>query len=456
MNYTIEMTEGKQPVSSSERGQYRLRSALMWLMVLLGMALLPLFLAWIGARPGRGWLIELGVGLGLVGLGLLVVQAWTSGRQAFVGGNFGADNLMHFHRHLGVFAVLTALAHPVTLGIAEPEYLRFLDPRSDWMRAAALWVLSGALVLIALSSYFRNLFGLSYELWRLSHGVLALVILVLGLVHVLRVDHHLGELWKQLLLLTFVGSGIYLVIHSRLIRPMLARRRPWKVTSVKPERGDTWTLKLEPVAHDGLTFEPGQYAWLTLGKTPLALQQHPFSFASAANSGSVAFSASAAGDFTRSLRDVEPGTLAWIEGPFGSFVPDPDPGVSLFLVAGGIGITPMMSMLRTFRHLGERRRIILLYANPELDQATFAEELEMLEQQLNLEVVQVLEDPPENWHGESGIIDEALLLRYLGRLDEPVQYMTCGPAPLMDQLVSVLHSRGVNWRRVFSERFEIV
>ena len=425
-------------------------------MVFTGAALLPLLLAWVGTRPGRGWLIELGVGLGLVGLGLMVVQVWTSGRQAFVAPDYGADNLMHFHRHLGAFAILMVLAHPVTLFIADPEYLRYLDPRTDWMRAVALWALSGALVLVALSSYFRDFFGLSYEVWRLLHGVLALTILVLGLGHALMVDHHLGELWKQALLLAFVGSGIGLIIHSRLIGPLTSRRRPWKVTSVKPERGDAWTLSFEPFGHDGLAFEPGQYAWFTLGDTPLALQQHPFSIACAANSRQLCFSADAAGDFTKSLKNIEPGTSAWIEGPFGSFVPDPDPNVSLFLVAGGIGITPMMSMLRTYQRSGEQRRVILLYANPDLDQACFTEELEILEQELNLKVVHVLEDPPEGWQGESGLIDEDLLARYLDRLDGPVQYMTCGPAPLMDQVVSVLRSHGVDWRRIFSERFQIV
>jgi ferredoxin-NADP reductase len=54
------------------------------------------------------------------------------------------------------------------------------------------------------------------------------------------------------------------------------------------------------------------------------------------------------------------------------------------------------------------------------------------------------------------LIDEAMLGRYLDRLDGPAQYMTCGPEPVMDLVESVLRSRGVDWRRIFAERFEIV
>lgn len=439
-----------------ERGQYHWLAAAGWLLLLMLVALLPLLLAWVGDRPGRGWLVELGTGLGMVALGLMVVQAWTSGRQPSIAPNFGADNLMHFHRHLGLYAVLLALAHPLALFIADPDYLRYLDPREDWMRAIALWVVVGALVLIAVSSYFRQAFGLSYELWRLLHGALALAILVLGLGHALMVDHHLGALWKQALLVALVGSAVYLVIHSRLVRPLLLRRRPWKVTAVEPERGDTWTLTFEPVRHQGMKFEPGQFAWFTIGDTPLALQQHPFSMACAAGSRSLCFSANSVGDFTGSLKDVEPGTRAWIEGPYGSFVPDPDPSTSLFLVAGGIGITPMMSMLRTFRDNKEKRHIVLLYANPDLDQAAFTQELDELARDLELTVVHVIENPPEDWQGETGLVDEALVSRHLDDLDGRVQYMTCGPEPLMDQVESVLRSKGIDWRCIFSERFEIV
>jgi predicted ferric reductase len=144
------------------------------------------------------------------------------------------------------------------------------------MRAGALWALMGALVLIAVSSYFRQFLGLSYELWRLVHGLLALFILTAALGHTLMVDHHLAPMWKQAVLVILVGVAIYLLIHSRLVRPLCNRWRPWKLISVEPERGSTWTLTFEPIDHPGLDFEPGQYAWFSLGDSPWDYSNTPF------------------------------------------------------------------------------------------------------------------------------------------------------------------------------------
>lgn len=437
-------------------GSYRWRSAIFWLALLGGASLIPLLIALPAAPPARGYWLEVGAGLGLLGLGLMVVQAVTSGRTTCVAPQFGADNLLHFHRHLGLLATALVLAHPITLLLAEPSFLRYLDPRSDWLRALSLWALLGALLLLTISSLWRQRLGLSYEVWRLLHGGLAAFLLVGGLGHALMVGHYLHQFWQQALIVAWIGLGLVLIVASRLVRPWLNRRRPWEVVALERERGDCWTLRLKPLGHAGLKFRPGQFAWFTLDESPMSMQQHPFSLSGSAERSEIRFTASVVGDFTASLGEVEPGTRAWVEGPMGSFKADPDPEVGLFMVAGGIGITPMLSMLRTWRDRGERRRILLIYANPTLADVTFHDELEQLKAGLDLEVIHVLEEPPEGWTGATGQVDAELLRACLERFAEPAQYLCCGPEPLMDLVESTWRRRGVDWRRVYTERFEVV
>ena len=441
------------------KGRYSWAQALGWIGLILFLALLPLFLAGWRAPPSRHVMVELGASLGLLGLGLLLVQALTSGRLAWVASSFGADNLTHFHRHLGLIGVCLVLGHPLVLLLAEPAFISYLDPRVDLVRALALWLVLMAIVFIAASSLWRLRFGLSYELWRLLHGLLAVVIIVLGTGHALMVDHYLSSPWQKAVLALMAAAGVGTVAWTRLVRPWLGRRRPWRVVSVSPERGQAWTVRLAADGHAGLQFQPGQFAWFSFGSGPMTLQQHPFSLAGSAVDVEIRFTASEAGDFTSSIKHLEPGTKAWLEGPFGSFVPDHDPTTALLMVAGGIGVTPFVSMLETFRDNGIDRRVILVYANPTLEDATLSEALASLAERPGTELVHVLEDPPDDWSGERGLIDESLLQSCLERLadhDGPIQVMTCGPEPVMDQAESVMRRCGIPWQRIFSERFEIV
>jgi ferredoxin-NADP reductase len=74
------------------------------------------------------------------------------------------------------------------------------------------------------------------------------------------------------------------------------------------------------------------------------------------------------------------------------------------LIAGGIGVTPMMSMIRTLADRGDKRPVILLYASKDWESISFREDLEALKSRLNLTIVYVLQNPPIAWTGEQGYI----------------------------------------------------
>jgi predicted ferric reductase len=436
---------------------YSLGRALAWLALFLVLSLVPLGLARIGAiPPPRTFAIELGVALGFIGLGLMALQSIVSGRLRWVAPSFGMDNVIQHHRQIGWIAAGFVLAHPIVLIWSDRSFLEYFDPRVNAPRTIALVFVTAAVVAIVVTSVWREFFKLQYESWRLVHGVLGLSIVFIGLVHAIRVGHYLDTLWKQALLVGLVGATLYPVLHTRLVRPALSRKRPYEVTSVEPERGDCWSLTLEPVGHEGMRFEPGQFIWITIGKTPFSLQQHPFTIASSARQRALSLTAGVFGDFTATWKDIEPGTTAFLEGPFGSFTPDPSPRTNFFLVVGGIGITPAMSMLRTMRDDRDPRCAILLYGNPTWEQVVFREELEALEQELNLTVVHILEEPPGDWTGERGLVTKELLEKYLPESPDDFQYFTCGPKPLMDVTEISLREMGISWTQIYSERFDIV
>jgi predicted ferric reductase len=194
-----------------------------------------------------------------------------------------------------------------------------------------------------------------------------------------------------------------------------------------------------------------------VGRSPFALTQHPFSFSSSAeDEGRVAMTIKARGDFTRTIASVTPGTRAYLDGPHGVFSPDRFEGPGFVLIAGGVGITPLISMVRTMADREDPRPCLLVYANRDWDGITFRDELEELSKRIPLRVVHVLEHPPDDWSGDKGYVTEEILRKHLPRRFQRLQYFVCGPGPMMDAMDHALAALGVPAERINTERFDMV
>jgi predicted ferric reductase len=282
-------------------------------------------------------------------------------------------------------------------------------------------------------------------------------VVLVGLAHLIQVAWFTDPWWKRGVMIAVAGSSMLLLAHTRLGKPWILKRYPYVVSEVIEGRADAWTLVVEPVGHRGMLFSAGQYAWLTLGDTPFRLQQHPFSIVSSADEPRrLQFTAKVAGDFTATLPEVKPGTRVFVAGPHGAFTLRADASRGCVFVAGGIGITPVMSILRTLADRGDRRPCLLLYANNAWEDVVFRDEIGELEGRLHLRVVHVLQEAPAGWEGETGYVDGAVLDRHLPRPFDRQYYYLCGPEPLMNMVEQALIERRVPRRMILSERFAIV
>jgi len=323
----------------------------------------------------------------------------------------------------------------------------------------ARFALVATLALLALvgSSLLRRRLRLAYERWRTLHGVLAVLALACALVHIELVGWYVDLPWKRALWAAMVIAVVALRVYVRIVVPLLLLHRPWMVEEVIRERGRSTTLRLRPVGHSGMRFLPGQFAWLTLGRSPFAIEDHPFSFSSSAEErDTVSFTIKAAGDFSASVASLEPGASAYVEGPHGAFSVDRYEGDGCVFVAGGVGITPIMSMLRTLADRRDPRPHLLVYGARSPDELTFRERIQELRTRLDLRVVEVASQPPPGWEGEHGRIDPALLEKWLPTERERYVYFICGPGPMMDAVEHSLRRAGVPWPSIYSERFNMV
>ncbi|ASB51059.1 xylene monooxygenase [Alkalitalea saponilacus] len=389
-------------------------------------------------------------------MGMLAVQFLFSGRIKEIAPKFGMDNILQYHREMGILALIFLLMHPLMLILVKPEFAEYFNPKVNLPRAIALSFATFGLIALVFSSLYRAIIGLSYELWRLFHGILSAIILIVGIAHSIQVGHYLNATWQKAAIILTMGLAIYLVIHTRIIRTWKNRKRPYTIQKIIAERDDCWTIELTPQGHQGMKYESGQFVWITIGNTPFKLQQHPFSIASACVGSTITLTAKNSGDFTSTWKDLKPGTTAYLEGPFGSFTPEPEK--DMFMVMGGIGITPGIGILRTLEKQNSSKKVILLYANPDWETITFREELEKLRTVINLQLVHVLQELPENPQSnlEKGLIDFEIVKKYAPANFSDYAFYLCGPKPMMDAAELAVRDLGADWRYVYSERFNII
>lgn len=208
---------------------------------------------------------------------------------------------------------------------------------------------------------------------------------------------------------------------------------------------------------DDFQFQPGQTIALTLpSAAPDApVLRHTFSLVSAPHEHELCIATRVrATPFKQALTRLQPGAELRFSGPYGKLTPPAETARPLVLIAGGIGITPCISLLRDATHQGSGRSIRLLYSTHSPEQAAFLEELRTLAQHNpRLRLLATLTGPVDGaWDGLRGRIDVAMLRQVLQGLDAPLCYVTGAPL-MVEDIRTRLAEAGVPDDAILDESF---
>jgi predicted ferric reductase len=431
---------------------------LMALMIYVLLVFLPLIIFLLFPMPaGRSFWRDFSVMLGFVGLSLAGLQLLPTARISFISEAFKMDDTYRAHHWLSLLSILLVLLHPIILLINNPNTLLLLNPlTTTWtIRAGMLGLTS--LILIAITSVLRKDLHIDYNAWHGVHDILALIIAVAALIHLTRVDHYMSAPAMRLAWLIEVLIWVGATVYVRVLKPLDMQRHSYVVQEVITELPDTWTVVLKPQGHAGMRFEAGQVAWLNINSSPFTLHRNPFSFAGSAHRESeLRFSIKDAGDFTSAVGKLKGGETVYVDGPYGSFsLADPQTKTGLVLMAGGIGVAPVMSILYTLADEKDQRPIYLFYGNRNENEIAFLKEIEVLQKQLNLSVTQVLEVPSTRVKSENGFITHALLERELPANRADLHYFICGPLPMIAAMEKNLRALKIPRSQVTYEKYEM-
>ncbi|MGO9709709.1 MAG: 2Fe-2S iron-sulfur cluster-binding protein [Polyangiaceae bacterium] len=243
--------------------------------------------------------------------------------------------------------------------------------------------------------------------------------------------------------------------------------RTVRVARVIRETPDAVTLLFEDPLGAPFRFVPGQFFTLILpvGGEMLRRAYSVSSDAREPERVAVTVKRVAGGVVSNHVNDhVKEGDLIQVLGPSGSFVVPPvQAGAGsarhLVLLAGGSGITPMMSIARTVLGVELETRVTLVYGNRGEGDIIFRDAIEALARAHGPRFVvrYVLSDPPRGWTGGAGILEERILhaeLDACGPIGD-AHFVLCGPEPMMRAARTALRARGVSEDKILEERFNM-
>jgi len=227
----------------------------------------------------------------------------------------------------------------------------------------------------------------------------------------------------------------------------------------EPVARETFAFGFEKPA--GFSFKPGQAIDLTLidpVETDAKGSRRAFSVVSAPFEDEIVVATRMRDSaFKRTLRNLPIGGRVQLDGPFGSLTLHGNRSRPAIILAGGIGITPFMSIIRQATHDRLPQVIKLLYSNHRPEDAPFLHELQQLEQQFRgsfrlIPTMTAALEAPQGWSGRTGVIDEELVRSVIVEPSLPIFY-TAGPPGMVAAMRHLLNRMGVEDDDIRSEDF---
>jgi ferredoxin-NADP reductase len=218
-------------------------------------------------------------------------------------------------------------------------------------------------------------------------------------------------------------------------------------------------LNLKRNRMDRFDFEPGQYITVGFKRFGRTSPMRCFSMVnSPKDSANLQIAMRANGRFTSAISRLKIGSTVVVQGPFGEFIIDPYYDKNIIMLAGGIGITPFISMIKNATETRSRTPMTLLYSLQNQNDIPFLQELIKLERKnpkfnLLLFITDGIVDKLQKLNVYEGRINENHLIQLTNHKFNNYTYFICGPSGFTSTLVEALENNNTDQDRIVTEFF---
>jgi predicted ferric reductase len=393
---------------------------------------------------------------GLLATYCALTQFVLMGRVGWLEPIFGLDRLAVFHRRNGVATISFILAHSSLIVLTHP----LLQGSTDFLGVITLpyvWLAATAEVLfiatVGMSIYIVRK-HLKFETWYSVH---LLNYLAIALVPWHQLTNG-GDFLTQPNFATYwIALYVFAALNIIFWRFGMTAIKYWRhkfvVDRVVKETATATSVYIRAKNLGKFHAKGGQFVLVRFLAKPFVWQEHPFSLSRMPDGETLRLTIRQLGDFTNMIPGLKPGTKVSVTGPYGAFTHELQLTQKIVYIVGGIGITPIRSMIEDQARRREIGNSVLLYGNRTKADTIFLEELTKLGSEIDMPIHNILSDQ-KGYKGEVGFVDIEKIMRLVPDVKERDVFL-CGPPPMMWGIMDQLKAAGVPPEQIHYERFAL-
>lgn len=360
----------------------------------------------------------------------------------------GLDKIYKLHLISGLTAVVALTIHPLFLILeALPNYtlanLYIIPDLSSPAYFTGIMALYSLLILII----FTLLLRLPYHIWKFTHSLMGLVV-TFAVLHIFLIKSDTANyLPLRIWILGMMVVSWIAAFYKRFVYDKTASQNKYVIDHIDSDR-EHLDIYLKLAAGQKMDFKPGQFIFVQFLSQRVSHEPHPFTISSAPDDPYLRISIKPAGDFTYSLFALQKDTPVKVFGPYGHFANDfISSDEENLWIAGGIGVTPFLSLIRGYSQALKHKQVTLYYCTRNIAEARYISEINELITSQNLPINFV-----PYFSEQNGRISATKLLKSTQNHSK-LKILMCGPVSMLDSLSSQFQELGIGRSRISFEEF---
>jgi len=399
---------------------------------------------------------------GVTAYSLFAFQFLLASRPKIIDKQFGMDKIYRLHMYVAVLGLVLSFLHKqikesyyqesfnTTLGDIAFDIFLGISILSILMMVNKLFFKTK--LFDSIRGFLNRLLKIQYQYKVLVHNAVLIALCVL-LVHILMAYSVKSNLLLECVLLIYFVVPLFLYLKHKIYDGFLNKSKQYKVTEVINESDNIVTLRFNHESGKSFSYLPGQFLYLRINNPEIPWDEHPFTISSSPLQDYISITAKKLGDFTERLDKVKIGDTAYIDGAYGTFsYLKKKENRKLCFLAGGIGVTPFLGMLRHLSLENKDQDVVLFWGLRELKEMICSDEIKEYSLQMkNFKFVPVISND-NTFDGEVGYINGDIIKKYIDDIRE-YDFYICGPPIMIEGQISNLRSLGVPKENIHFERF---